>query len=274
MMSESSKLVLITVVDETPVISQSATTMMAYDPTPLFEALDSQGKAVLTEALNRSLKAKVEPVTELVHDTPLSGILDMIDKYDADIVIMGTHARAGLSRMFIGSTTEGVLRSTNVPVFTVRCTDAQERHPFASVLLGIDDSDASDAAVGLAAQLASCYDAKIVACNAIDLTTLYESAAAFPFDAQQVVKEMHAESEAMVAASLKRASFVDGTVPVSIVDGKAATVLLEAAQSNKATAIMMGSHGRRGVQRFFLGSVAEDVVRSSTIPVLVVRAKP
>jgi hypothetical protein len=39
-LSESTRLVIITVIDETPVISQSATTMLAYDPTPLFEALD------------------------------------------------------------------------------------------------------------------------------------------------------------------------------------------------------------------------------------------
>jgi nucleotide-binding universal stress UspA family protein len=46
---------------------------------------------------------------------------------------------------------------------------------------------------------------------------------------------------------------------------------LETAQTKNATAIMLGSHGRRGLRRFFLGSVAADVVRAGTVPVLVVR---
>jgi nucleotide-binding universal stress UspA family protein len=47
--------------------------------------------------------------------------------------------------------------------------------------------------------------------------------------------------------------------------------VLEAAAQNHATAIVVGSHGRRGLRRFFLGSVAESIVRRSDIPVLVVR---
>jgi nucleotide-binding universal stress UspA family protein len=60
-------------------------------------------------------------------------------------------------------------------------------------------------------------------------------------------------------------------VTASVVEGKAAAALLEAAQHDAATVIVVGSHGRRGLQRFILGSVAEDVVRGSDVPVLVVR---
>jgi nucleotide-binding universal stress UspA family protein len=267
----TTKLVLVTIVDEAAVISQSATSVMAYDPTPLLEALESRGKAVLAEAAGRAQRANVPVVTELVHDSALGGILATIEKYDADIVVMGTHARTGLSRLFMGSTTEGVLRATSVAVLTVRCTDAEARHPFATILLGIDDSDASDGAAALAALLVESFGAHVIACSAVDLTAVYESEGAYPFDAEQLITELNADAEASVALALKRASFTAGSVPVCVVDGAAAAVLLETAQTKNATAIMLGSHGRRGLRRFFLGSVAADVVRAGTVPVLVVR---
>lgn len=265
------RFVIVTAVDESPVFGESAAALVAYDPTPLLEALDARGKAFLAEAVHRCAAAKVTPVTELVHDTPVSAIEEMIEKHGADLVVMGTHARTGVSRMFLGSTTESVLRSTKTPLLTVRSTPARGLHPFATALLGIDDSDASDAAVALTASFAPAFATTVVACNAIDMSPLYDNADAYPFDPQAILKDMRAEGNAVVARSLKRAGLDEAAVTVTIVEGKTAAVLLNAAQQCAATVIVMGSHGRRGLRRFFLGSVAEEVVRSSTLPVLIVR---
>jgi nucleotide-binding universal stress UspA family protein len=82
---------------------------------------------------------------------------------------------------------------------------------------------------------------------------------------------MRTDGAAIIARSLKRASIDAQAVTASVVDGSPARVLLEAVQDNHATAVIVGSHGRRGLRRFFLGSVAEQVVRSCDVPVLVVR---
>jgi nucleotide-binding universal stress UspA family protein len=266
----SGRLVVMTAVDEMAVISESAT-VTAYDPTPLFEALDAQAKAVLADAGQRCAAVKITPIVELVRDAPVSAVVDTMKKHGVDLVVMGTHARTGAARLFLGSTTEAVLRSSTAPVLTVRATQPLERHPFAIALLGVDDSEASDAAVALAAKLAGAFKTQIIACNAIDATQLYENAASYPFDPQELLEEMHAEGEAIVARALKRASFDAAAATVEVVDGSAATALLESAQQHNATVIVLGSHGRRGLRRFFLGSVAEDIVRGSTVPVLVVR---
>lgn len=263
--------VLVTVVDETPVISQSATTVTAYDPTPLFEALDEQGRAVLADGAARCAAAGVTAVTEIVHDAPVPGILATMEKHGVDLVVMGTHARTGVARTFLGSTTEGLLRSSEVPVLAIRAGDAVSAEPFARALVGIDDSEPSDAAVVIAANLARTYATQVVACYAFDSTSLYENAVSYGFDPVPLLSDMRADGEGIVTRALARADVPAGSATIAVVEGKPATAVLEAAQTHHASVIVLGSHGRRGLRRFFLGSVAESVVRRSPIPVLVVR---
>jgi nucleotide-binding universal stress UspA family protein len=245
--------------------------MVAFDPTPLMEALDAQGASVLDDAAAECRAANVTATKELVHEMPVAGILAAIKEHAADLVIMGTHARKGVARTFLGSTTEGVLRSSRIPVLTVRTVDRVAPQPFATALIAIDDSETADAAVALAAMLARTAGTRIVAAHAVDTETLYENSLAYGFDPTQVAGEMRADGTAIVQRSLQRASLAADT-PVAIVEGHPAAALIKEADARHATVIVTGSHGRRGLRRFFLGSVAENIVRNSDIPVLVVPA--
>jgi nucleotide-binding universal stress UspA family protein len=199
-------------------------------------------------------------------------IVAKMKEHGCDLVVMGTHARKSIAHLFLGSTTEAVLRSSTVPVLTVRSTDVVNVHPFATLVLGIDDSETSDAAVALAAKLLRSFkDARLIACCAIDTTPLYEEASTYPVDLADILGEMRTEGEAVVARSLKAASIDAHAVTVAVVEGSPDQVLLDAVRDNAATAVIVGSHGRRGLRRFFLGSVAEQVVRGSEVPVIVVR---
>jgi nucleotide-binding universal stress UspA family protein len=117
-------LVVVTVVNEAPLISESAVSVAAYDPTELFEAMDEEGRVLLADAVSRCAVAKVTPITEMVHDTPVPAILAAAKKYACDLIVMGTHGRTGIGRFFLGSTTEGVLRQSDVPVLTIRAAKA------------------------------------------------------------------------------------------------------------------------------------------------------
>jgi nucleotide-binding universal stress UspA family protein len=218
--------------------------------------------------------ANVTPVTEFSHGSPVEVILTQMTKHGCDLVVMGTHARTGVAHLFLGSTTEGVLRSSTVPILTVRSTDTVKDHPFETVVLGIDDSETSDAAAALAARfMRSLETMRLVACHAIDTALLYEDAASYPVDLEDVLSEMRTDGADVVARSLKAASIDAQAVTVTVVEGSPVRVLLDAVHENHATAVIVGSHGRRGLRRFFLGSVAEKIVRSCEVPVLVVRER-
>ena len=271
--ARGANLTVMTVVDETAVISQSATTMIVYDPTPLMDALDAQGSALLSDAAEQCRTANVVPATQIVHDVPVAGIVSAIEKNASDLVIMGTHARSGVARTFMGSTTEGVLRLSRVPVLTVRTVDRIDPAPFAIAVVAVDDSEPSDAALAVAAMLARTSGTQVVACHAVDTTQLYDNAIAYGFDPETLAGEMRQEGTAIVQGALARAALAPDS-PVAIVEGDPAGALIAAADERHATVIVIGTHGRRGLRRFVLGSVAESIVRRSDIPVLVVPAKP
>jgi nucleotide-binding universal stress UspA family protein len=123
LLGPATRLVLLTVVNEAPIIAESAMSTAAYDPTELFDSMDAEGRELLADAVSRA-GAGITPVTELVHDTPVPAILTTAKKHACDLIVMGTHGRTGVARFFLGSTTEGVLRESDAPVLTVRAVEA------------------------------------------------------------------------------------------------------------------------------------------------------
>ena len=262
-------LFIATIVDETALIDDSASTMVAFDPTPIMEELDAQGKVLLDEATAQCRAAGVTAKVQLVHDRPVGGILSSGEGHGCDLIIMGTHARSGLARVFLGSTTEGILRLSRVPVLAVRTIDHIDAAPFASVIVAVDDSEPADAAAAVAARLARGAGASVTGCYVVDTIHLYENAANFGFDPEPLAREMRDGAEAIVHAALARAGLA-GDTPVVVVEGEPVSAIVASAKERHATLIVCGTHGRRGVRRFVLGSVAEHLVRTSEIPVLVV----
>jgi nucleotide-binding universal stress UspA family protein len=120
LLGPTTRLVLLTVVNEAPIIAESAVSVAAYDPSELFEAMDAEGRVLLADAVSRCAGASVTPMSEMVHDTPVPAILATAKKHACDLIVMGTHGRSGVARFFLGSTTEGVLRESDAPVLTIR----------------------------------------------------------------------------------------------------------------------------------------------------------
>jgi nucleotide-binding universal stress UspA family protein len=114
-----SSLTLLNVVDDSPVMRDEAIAMVVTDPAPLLDALDAEGAALLDEAAALCRAAGIETRTRVVHETPVAGILTAIREDGSTLVVMGTHARSGIARAFLGSTTEGVLRASPIPVLAV-----------------------------------------------------------------------------------------------------------------------------------------------------------
>ncbi|MEF8818381.1 MAG: universal stress protein [Haloferacaceae archaeon] len=85
---------------------------------------EAKGQSAVTEVADRL--DGVETQTAVLGGTPHEVILEYADQHDADIVVMGTHGRTGLDRYLLGSVTEKVVRLSDVPVMTVRRSEADE----------------------------------------------------------------------------------------------------------------------------------------------------
>lgn len=261
------------VVDERPLVSQSATTLAAYDPAPLFEALEAQGEAIATDVQRRCREAGVGASSTVVHELPVAGIVGTAARNGDQLIVIGTHARNGVPRAFLGSTTDGILRSGTVPVMTVRAgMRAPTTPPLRKVVVALDDSEPADAAAVLAASFSWELGTECVLCSVFDSRETYDKAMAYGYDPSPFLHDLRTHAHAVVERARTGIAFAADTTSEAIVEEEPAAGIIAAAERSGADAIVLGSHGRTGLHRLFLGSVAEAVVRHSPIPVIVVRS--
>jgi nucleotide-binding universal stress UspA family protein len=137
-----------------------------------------------------------------------------------------------------------------------------------TILVGVDFGDASARALAIAGALASGFGARLRALHA-------ERFEPPPYFTIEQIAALEAERQAAQAAAAAHLAEFAGAasgqvVEPVIVDAGPVNALLDAAHG--ADLIVLGTHGRSGPGRWWLGSVAERVVRGATIPVLVTRA--
>ncbi|MBV8196649.1 MAG: universal stress protein [Candidatus Eremiobacteraeota bacterium] len=85
------------------------------------EELEEAGRGLLEEATARAKAAGLAETTTMLRDgMPAPTILDTAKRADIALIVLGTHARSGVARLFLGSTAEAVLRQSPVPVLVRR----------------------------------------------------------------------------------------------------------------------------------------------------------
>ncbi|QLG61708.1 universal stress protein [Halorarum salinum] len=135
------------------------------------------------------------------------------------------------------------------------------------ILVPTDGSPAADAAVEHAITIAERFGATLHALYVIDATA-YSSLEA---GSQMVAEALEEEGDAAVDRIAEAAAAADIPVVESVVSGTAYRSILEYADEHDIDLVVMGTHGRRGIDRYLLGSVTERVVRTADQPVLTVR---
>jgi nucleotide-binding universal stress UspA family protein len=117
----TSELIFCNIVDTDRIMAESASVVTGGDPTPIIETMLASGEQLLSAASKEAKSAGLSTRTCLQREgNPVKGILDLAKREHVDLVMMGSHGRGGLSLLVMGSTTEGVLRSSEVPVLVVR----------------------------------------------------------------------------------------------------------------------------------------------------------
>jgi len=201
---------------------------------------------------------------------PPQAIVTYVEDHDVDLVVAGTQGRRGLQRLLIGSVTEEVIRAAPCPVLTVQADqDVAPAWAVRNILVLIDFSDASLDALRHAKELALTYGAQITLLHAVE-EVVYPSAygvepASLP--GPQVIDRVEQN-----LAELVRTEVGYEHVVIEAKVGYAPSTILDYADTNEVDLVVIATHGRTGLERMLLGSVAERVVRRSPAPVFV--AKP
>jgi nucleotide-binding universal stress UspA family protein len=232
-------------------------------------AREAAGEAV--DRVAEMVEQGTNVVTEVRQGIPAESIRAYAADHGVDLVVMGTHGRTGLQRYFIGSVAEEVVRTADVPVLTVRRdTEEPAATDISRVLVPTDGSDESMAAVDHAVDVAATYDATLHALYVVDQRALASYYDAGPMIGD-LIDNLTSVGENATEAVRERARERDVTVETTVLQGIPPAAIDEYAGEHDIDLVVMGTHGRTGVERYLLGSVTERVVRTSAVPVLTVR---
>ena len=262
-------------VDLTGAIASGANPYNVMDVTPIVETLEDESKAVLGAAAALAAAAGVPATTRELAGPPVGAVLDVLFERRFDAVVMGTHGRRGASRFFLGSTAEGVLRRADVPVFVVSqsVTGGAAQAAFSSIAVAFDDSDPADAALAFALDLAVPGKTTLVVAHAVDVREVYALAASERNAATAAIAEERESARRLIDAAAARARERGISAEAVLLEGDPCESLQELVSERGIDLVAIGTHGRRGIRRLFLGSVAEGVVRTARVHVAVVRAR-
>lgn len=143
---------------------------------------------------------------------------------------------------------------------------------FARLLVAIDDSEPSQRAAEFAIRLAAEKHAQLICVHAVDWVPAVSSmeVGLSVADPEPIIEALRTEGRALLDNVEAQAKAANVACDARLVELRPIDAILEAAKETKADVIVVGTHGRHGMARAVLGSVAEGVLRASTIPVLVV----
>ncbi|MFN2191876.1 MAG: universal stress protein [Candidatus Promineifilaceae bacterium] len=171
-----------------------------------------------------------------------------------DIVVMSTNSRTGLQRLLIGSVTLEVIQNASTPLILLRPTDNWRSRGtnFKRLLVALDGSEFSERILPYVTTLAKAFGSEIL---------LLSVPAGSTSDSYRTTIETYLQNLAVELGShdLKVRTLVAGNV--------AAQTIVVTAETEMADLIMLATHGRSGMDRLMLGSVAERVVKNMPCPI-------
>jgi len=241
-------------------------------------SLDAVAQAVLRPWQERAQTQGLDVATHYYEDADIAeGIVQSASQHRCDLIVMGTHGREGLARLFLGSVAERVLRLAKTPVLLLRFNGALKTpaHFPKRILVPLDGGLGSEMALDQAAEFACKLRAELRLLHVVpQIEPLVRDMIPLIFDvpdADTLSKRLSEEGKLILQRAQAKSGSSAPTILRQAGREQVARVILQVAQEEAADLIAMGTHGYTGFDRLLLGSVANAVSHHSSIPVLLIR---
>lgn len=225
------------------------------------------------------LRKKGIPVkTEVVIGSAAREIIRLADTTKADMVVMSTHGRSGITRWVLGSVASKVVMAAKQPVALIRAKGARpsvrEKDILDKVLAPLDGSKESEVVLPHIVELASKFKAEVTLFHMFTAAYSFISEDSFGEEQLKKLESMRTfakEYIEKVAAQLKRNGISAKANFKEVIMGTEAEEIIKLADEIQADVIAMSTHGRSGIGLWALGSVAEKVLHAGNAPLFLVR---
>ena len=243
--------------------------LFVYIPELLEDAKRDARRMVQAGAEKVSI-AGHETLSEVMVGYPRRNISEYAKEWKADLIMAGSHGRSAIGRFLLGSVAQGILRTAHCSVEIVRSaegTPPSSSHPM-KILLATDGSDCSLEAANSVARR-PWPDGTVFRVMSVQellmLDNQMDASSLCPVYPSSLIETMITVSRDRATSATKAARKIFLSTGKKVLNGDAMPVeeprneILDAAKTWGADLIVLGSHGRRGMDRFFLGSVSEAV---------------
>ncbi len=260
----SSKLTAITVVDTNPEFDALAPQIV--------EKKEKSARTNLEVVQARAMKEGVACDTIVREDEePYKCVVDEASKNKCTMIVMGRRGRTGLKRLMMGSVTARVVGLAPCNVLVV--PNAAELE-FKGIAVATDGSKFSATAASEAIGLARRNGSQLTVISVVPSELMTPMDANFTLTQREHMAEKEMYEAEKNARAVKDAAQKEGVaVKAFVISGKPADAIIETARERNADLIVVGSHGRTGLEKLLMGSVAERVIVLAACPVLVVKGQ-
>lgn len=225
------------------------------------ETIEGPGKKLLAEAQEIADHEDVHILTNMTQGEPYDKIVHVADDENCDLIVMGRRGTHQLERELMGSVTARVIGYTLKDVLVVPDNTKLTRK---NILLATDGSPRCEAAVDRAIELAKDQSASLTAVSVVYTNDEYIALA------PGIVADLIGKAKEKLATIKQKGKEAGVEINTVIKEGEAYEAINTLAQNSNVDLIVMGSHGKKGLQRLLMGSVTERTIGYAACPVLVV----
>lgn len=249
---------------------------------PFMKNEDDAARLLVQEVAERFGRRDLQTTTQVAEGYPAASIVEQAEKYGADLVFVGSHGHGGFVRFLLGSVAKAVVQNAPCSVEIIRHPRHDADHPEhhqadelrerMRILLATDGSEFSLRAARSIAERPWPVDTEFRIASVVERVI----PAADPWYAGGAVarqrNEVSAKScEEAVSAAQEIVAQTGFKTETAVLDGNPKKRIVEDAAEWGAHLVVVGSHGRRGLTRYLLGSVSEAVAMRAHCSVEVIR---
>ena len=217
-------------------------------------------------------KATIHKVVE--YGDPSTEILNRSKEIKPDLIVLSSHGRTGLDKVFLGSVAQAVCNRANASVTIIKPTDTEAKFEKLKVLIPIDEKKFAEEQISFLKHHILPANAEIVLMNVVPTLRVYDYGACIPpsyFEELEQVEERYMATLMDFCEKKIGEHFPNIKIHREKVYGDPKGEILHFAEAESVQWIIIGSHGRSGFDRFFMGSVSQAVCSRAKCTVSVIR---
>jgi len=248
--------------------------VLAPGPTATLEQRRQEADGHLQEIVARLTGAGVEATAVVAVGRPVQEMMRLVEQEGCNLLLLLPRGEVAQAWGALGSITEKVLQASPVPILTMpspAAPDQSEGAPITTVIVPLDGSSLAEMALPYTEELAQQLPADVILTRAVSASIAHLGVMMdAPFLDRRVLEATDAEAAdylEKVAEKLRAEGFA---VQAQLLRSQPAPGIVALAQQTPHSLIALTTHGRSALARWFIGSVAEEVVETAATPVLVI----